>query len=79
MKELEEKAKKIKCVICDLDGVLTNGNIFIDNDNRVIIATRNYIEELKNAVTKFYNLTFVVRDENYLGAAQKGIEYILET
>ena len=33
MKELEEKAKKIKCVICDLDGVLTNGNIFIDNDN----------------------------------------------
>ena len=31
MKELLEKAKKIKCVICDVDGVLTDGLLYIDN------------------------------------------------
>ncbi|KTC65728.1 hydrolase (plasmid) [Legionella adelaidensis] len=31
MKELIEKAKKIKCLICDVDGVLTDGLLFIDN------------------------------------------------
>ena len=31
MKELIEKAKKIKCVICDVDGVLTNGLLYLDN------------------------------------------------
>jgi 3-deoxy-D-manno-octulosonate 8-phosphate phosphatase (KDO 8-P phosphatase) len=31
MNSLLEKAKKIKCVICDVDGVLTDGLIFIDN------------------------------------------------
>lgn len=28
---LFEKAKKIRCVICDVDGVLTDGFIYIDN------------------------------------------------
>lgn len=31
MKELLDKAKKIRCVICDVDGVLTDGLIYIDN------------------------------------------------
>lgn len=31
MKEIIEKAKKIRCVICDVDGVLTDGLIYIDN------------------------------------------------
>lgn len=31
MKDILEKAKKIKCVICDIDGVLTDGLIYIDN------------------------------------------------
>lgn len=31
MKEIIDKAKKIRCVICDVDGVLTDGLIFIDN------------------------------------------------
>lgn len=31
MTELLEKAKKIRCVICDVDGVLTDGLIYIDN------------------------------------------------
>jgi len=31
MKELLEQAKKIKCVICDVDGVLTDGLLYIDN------------------------------------------------
>ncbi|WED43897.1 KdsC family phosphatase [Legionella cardiaca] len=31
MNELIEKAKKIKCLICDVDGVLTDGLLYIDN------------------------------------------------
>ena len=31
MKELLDKAKKIQCVICDVDGVLTDGLLYIDN------------------------------------------------
>ena len=31
MNEIVEKAQKIKCVICDIDGVLTDGLIYIDN------------------------------------------------
>lgn len=32
MNELLEKAKKIKCLICDVDGVLTNGLLHLDNN-----------------------------------------------
>jgi 3-deoxy-D-manno-octulosonate 8-phosphate phosphatase (KDO 8-P phosphatase) len=32
MNELIEKARKIKCLICDVDGVLTNGTLHIDNN-----------------------------------------------
>ncbi len=32
MKEIIEKAKMIRCVICDVDGVLTDGLLYIDND-----------------------------------------------
>ncbi len=31
MNELIERAKKIKCLISDVDGVLTDGSLFIDN------------------------------------------------
>lgn len=31
MNEILEKARKIKCVICDVDGVLTDGLLYIDN------------------------------------------------
>ncbi len=31
MKEILEKAKKITCLICDVDGVLTDGLLYIDN------------------------------------------------
>jgi 3-deoxy-D-manno-octulosonate 8-phosphate phosphatase (KDO 8-P phosphatase) len=31
MNELIEKAKKIKCLICDVDGVLTDGLLYLDN------------------------------------------------
>lgn len=31
MNELLQKAQQIKCLICDVDGVLTNGELFIDN------------------------------------------------
>ena len=38
MQELTELAKKIKCVICDVDGVLTEGHIFIDNHGNELKA-----------------------------------------
>lgn len=31
MNELIEKAKRIKCLICDVDGVLSDGLLYIDN------------------------------------------------
>ncbi|WP_058535628.1 3-deoxy-manno-octulosonate-8-phosphatase KdsC [Legionella saoudiensis] len=31
MNKLIEKAQKIKCLICDMDGVLTDGLLYIDN------------------------------------------------
>lgn len=31
MNELMNKAKKVKCLICDVDGVLTDGLLYIDN------------------------------------------------
>ena len=31
MNQLLEKAKKIKCLICDVDGVLSDGLLYIDN------------------------------------------------
>lgn len=34
MNELIEKAKKIKCVICDIDGVLTDGLLYIDDNGK---------------------------------------------
>lgn len=38
MTELLEKAKKIRCVICDIDGVLTDGLIYIDNHGNELKA-----------------------------------------
>jgi 3-deoxy-D-manno-octulosonate 8-phosphate phosphatase (KDO 8-P phosphatase) len=31
MTELFERAKKIRCLICDVDGVLTDGRLYLDN------------------------------------------------
>ena len=31
MEHLLNKVSKIKCLICDVDGVLTNGLLYIDN------------------------------------------------
>lgn len=31
MNDLMEKAKKVKCLICDVDGVLTDGLLYLDN------------------------------------------------
>lgn len=38
MKEIIEKAKKIKCLISDVDGVLTNGLLYIDNHGNELKA-----------------------------------------
>ena len=38
MKEILEKAKKIKCLITDVDGVLTNGLLYIDNHGNELKA-----------------------------------------
>lgn len=38
MNELIEKAKKIKCLICDVDGVLTEGFLYLDNHGNELKA-----------------------------------------
>lgn len=38
MHDLIERAKKIKCLICDVDGVLTDGLIFLDNQGNELKA-----------------------------------------
>ncbi len=38
MTDVLEKAKKIKCVICDVDGVLTDGLLYIDNTGNELKA-----------------------------------------
>lgn len=38
MNELLEKAKKIKCLICDVDGVLTDGLLYLDNHGNELKA-----------------------------------------
>jgi 3-deoxy-D-manno-octulosonate 8-phosphate phosphatase (KDO 8-P phosphatase) len=38
MNALIEKAKKIKCLICDVDGVLTDGSLYMDNQGNELKA-----------------------------------------
>lgn len=38
MNNLIEKAKKIKCIICDVDGVLTDGTLYVDSMGNEIKA-----------------------------------------
>ena len=38
MTELLAKAKKIKCLVCDVDGVLTDGLLYIDNNGNELKA-----------------------------------------
>jgi 3-deoxy-D-manno-octulosonate 8-phosphate phosphatase (KDO 8-P phosphatase) len=41
-KKISKKAKKIKLLILDVDGVLTDGSVFIDDDNKEIKAFNIY-------------------------------------
>ena len=38
MQEIMAKAKKVKCLICDVDGVLTDGSLYLDCDGRELKA-----------------------------------------
>lgn len=38
MNDILNKAKKIKCLICDVDGVLTNGILYLDNHGNELKA-----------------------------------------
>lgn len=38
MQDLVEKAKHIRCLICDIDGVLTNGLLYLDNHGNELKA-----------------------------------------
>ncbi len=38
MNILLEKAKKIKCLICDVDGVMTDGSLYLDNNGNELKA-----------------------------------------
>jgi len=51
--------------------------IFLDKQNRVTLATKNYANELEKAVSNFYEFTFVKKDPNFQKAAIEGIDIIL--
>ena len=51
--------------------------LFIDNKSRVVIATRNYIDELKLAVKEFYNKTFKEKNPDFQKAAVEGTDVVL--
>lgn len=50
--------------------------IFIDNDSRLIIANRNYIDELEFLVRVSMNMAFVKNDSQFQEAAERGIDII---
>ena len=51
--------------------------IFIDKKGWVVIATRNYANELEEAVENFYRLTFIEKRQEYQTAAAYGIDIVL--
>lgn len=51
--------------------------LFIDNESRVVIATRNYVNELDLAVKEFYKKTFKERDPDFQKAAMEGTDVVL--
>lgn len=50
--------------------------IFIDSEGRVAIATRNYIEELENAVIYCMRKTFSEKDSEWVDSAKRGMDRI---
>lgn len=51
--------------------------IFVDNDNRVVIATKNFVKELEQAVDEFYTKTFQDNDMDFQVAAINGTDVVL--
>jgi len=65
------------------DGVIYDGEfqknsapIFIDTEGRIILATRNYVEELEITTQKFMENTFKSDDLAFQKAAISGIDYM---
>lgn len=50
--------------------------IFFDNNQRLVIATRNYISEIKIAYTQFYKKIFIEKDLIWQEYAIKGADII---
>ncbi len=50
--------------------------VFIDNDNRVVIATRNFVKELSSAVDQFYLKTFDENNSEFQKAAVNGTDVV---
>lgn len=50
--------------------------IFFDNEGRLALATRNYTNELKKAITVFYEKSFKDKEKQWVDAAIRGINYI---
>lgn len=50
--------------------------IFIDNNNRVVIATRNFVKELSLAVDGFYSKTFDENNTEFQSAAIAGTDVV---
>jgi hypothetical protein len=66
------------------DGIIFDGiskrrssPIFMDNENRVVIATRNYVDELTITAEDFHRKAFVEKAEEYQASAVYGIDCII--
>jgi len=51
--------------------------VFVDNDDRVVIASRNFVKELEQAVEDFYVATFEKNDTEFQRAAINGADVVL--
>lgn len=63
------------------NGILPNGKpggppIFVDKKGQIVIATRNYTNELEKAYHEFYKKIFTDKDEKWVESAENGIDII---
>jgi hypothetical protein len=52
--------------------------IFLSDKGEIVIANKNYINELKESVNKFIQYSFIDKIKEYQEAAIKGIEVVLK-
>lgn len=82
-KQMSDGNKVFWASMIALDGMINDGRfnkksapIFIDNKGWVVLATRNYVEELEITTQNFMQITFEKKDQDFQKAAIAGIDYM---